>query len=311
MPRFLVSVNIPLTIVPDPLFGQMVTALKTQDIGTVFPHVLGALQHLAEQGQDIWAQKIAAVPGTEGRPLRLGTGPGDRMVQLNRTAYVDSLRVSPVAITPGAASVEVYSHNPQAAPIEDGSAAMNLHNVLSYAPKAKRSKAGHRYLSIPFRWATTGPGGPGGQRFQSKSNVLPGAVLRAMRHRRPSLRVGSYEEPSVNVAGTTTSRWRYSARPGRLRAAELTGLVKNPGSVEGRNLVGLMRVGEPRHRGYLTIRTLSEKEPGGWRVPGYPAQHLVQDTVRILQGLAGDGEYFHAALQSDALAWVGRSGGTA
>lgn len=53
MPQFLVSVNLPVSIVPDPLFGQMVTALKTQGIQEMFPHVLKSLEALAEQGQDI------------------------------------------------------------------------------------------------------------------------------------------------------------------------------------------------------------------------------------------------------------------
>lgn len=125
--------------------------------------------------------------------MRLGTGPGDRMVQLNRTAYAQSIRIEPVKVSPGAASVTVYSQDPQAGPIEDGSAEMNLHDVLAYAPKAKRSKAGHRYLSIPFRWATTAPGGPGGQRFQSSTNVLPKSVLDVMKSKRISRVTGTYQ----------------------------------------------------------------------------------------------------------------------
>ena len=164
------------------------------------------------------------------------------------------------------------------------------------------SKTGQRYLRIPFRHATTEPGGTSGSRFQSVSNrwgsnVLPPQVVAAMKRKNPSTVTGTYHERAPNVMKGMVQRNLYSPHPGRLTANELRRLGLSPLFPAGRKLVGLMRTGAKGHGGYLTIRTLSEANPDGWRIPAYQAQHVAQDTARKLQALSSD--WFDQAIKAD------------
>lgn len=298
--------NIPVTIqlsttMPAGLERLMSEGLRPEDAARMFPNTIRRLTQLAQVGVDLWKEKAHAIAGAEGRPIKAG-GAGQPMVRLDRKSYEDSIVVGPYQPQQDGLRIEIYSDSPQAVPIEEGSTIIDLHAILPYARKAKMSKSGHRYLSIPFRHATTEPGGQGGSRFQSVSNrwgsnVLPPQVVAAMRKKKPSTVIGATTRPSVNYPGQSVTQHLYSPHPGRLTANELRRLGLSPLFPAGRKLVGLMRTGAAGHSSYITIRTLSEANPDGWRIPAYHAQRVAQSTARGLQALSSD--WFDQAIRAD------------
>lgn len=294
--KTVIEIPLNLTIVPD-AFVQRLSELRQDQVAALFPNTIRRLGELVKFGQAAWRERATKVPGAEGRPLRLGTGPADPMVRLDRTAYANSVQLSPGP--DGEISVLLFSDDPQAEIIEQGGVEIDLHHILSYAPKAYKGKKG-KYLHIPFRHATTETGGASGQRFQTANNVLPAQVLAVMRRKRPWLITGHRMEPGANVP--MVQRNIYTKRPGRLSANELTRLGIDPESRQGRRLVGLMRAGKKGHRQYLTIRTLSEANPNGWRIPAYASQAPAHATAEDMRKLSSD--WFDEALKADAQSWL-------
>jgi hypothetical protein len=308
MARIVVEVPLSLKFFPD-VFMQRVAELKSDQLAGIFPHTIKRLGQLGQTGVALWREKATQVPGTEGRPLRLGTGPDDPMVRLNRTDYANSIHLEPGPENEGP-SVTIVSTDPQAVVIEDGGAEIDLHAVLPYAPKARLSKKAHRYLHIPFRHATQEAGAQG-QRFQTVStkwgsNVLPQPVHALMKTKAPVLVTGTYFERGPNVKKGMVQRFLYS-KGGRLKADELQALGIDPASLQGQKLVGLFRTGKSRHSQYLTVRTLSEANPDGWRIQPYQAQKVAACVAQSLIALSTD--WFDAALKADMEAWVAAAGG--
>jgi hypothetical protein len=261
---------------------------------------MGDLAHL---GATLWKERATQIPGTEGRPLTMGPP----MVRLNRTDYANSIQVGPGPSSQDALSVLIYSDDPQAKPIDDGGILMDLHAVLDYAPKAYLSKAGNKYLRIPFRHATTEAGGYFGQRFQGSSGALSPRIIGIMQSKQKYLTIGTRFAPSASGSGRFVERNVYTPRPGRLTAEEILGGGAGPMSPSQRNLIGLMRVGKQGHGAYLTIRTLSQANDKGWRIPGYQAQHLTTQVASDLKALSTD--WFAESLRADVTAVAERVGG--
>jgi len=303
-----------LTVRLDPLAQVLLSGLSAANLHQLFPHTVARVRDLATQGETLWREKATTIPGQEGRPLRLGTGPGSPMVPLNRSAYASSILAGPVMPIGDGIQVTIHTSDPQAEWIEEGTpgGAMDLHDVLPHAPKARRGRQEphHLYLRIPFRHATTAPGGPRGQRFQQPgarpgAGVLSSGVIRVMAHKRKYLMTGTYEEPSIHDPSQMVTRYRYTHNPGRLTEDEIVGIQQRSrkhlmSETQTRQLVGLMRVGREGHGGYLTIRTLSQANPEGWRIPPYPAQHLAKKTKEALQQLVDEG-WFQDAMEADAM----------
>lgn len=303
--------NIPVTVqlattMPAGLDRLLSEGMRPEDAARLFPNTIRRLTQLAQVGVDLWKERASKIAGAEGRPLTIG-GAGQPMVRLDRKAYQDSIVVGPYQPQQDGVRIEIYSDSPQAVTIEEGGTLIDLHAILPYAPKARMSKDGKRYLYIPFRHATTEPGGSGGSRFQSFSNkwgtnVLPPQVVAFMKKKNPSLITGTKTRPSVNYPGQTVNQNIYSPHPGRLTANELRRLGIGPTFPNGSKLVGLMRTGSKGHTSYITIRALSEANPNGWRVPAYQAQHVAQSTARSLQALSSD--WFDQAIRADIEAAV-------
>ena len=291
-------VPVTITIQAPPLATALMRGLTAESVPKLFPRTLVRLTELAREGQRIWMERAMRIPGTEGRPLRLGTGPGDRMVFLNVSQYAQSIGIQPITTQDGGLEAVLGTTDRQALPIEVGSPDIDLHAVLDYSQKARMSKAGHKYLLVPFRHATTAPGGSGGSRFQTSSNVIPPRVLALMRTRQSSLIArAKRSEPSVNYPGKLVHRNIYKRQGEPLTAGDMA----RAGTTD-RNLLGMIRTGTKRHSSYLTIRTLTQANPNGWRIRGYPAQHLANATAEELQGLAET--WFEDALKQDAAGWA-------
>ena len=292
------TVNVTITIQAPPLPAALMRGIQPDAIQDLFPNTVRRLGELGREGQRLWMEKAMQIPGTDGRPLRLGTGPGDRMVFLNSSQYAQSITVEPVVSEGGDLTAVVGTADRQAMTIEVGGPEIDLHAVLQYSQKARMSKAGHKYLLVPFRHAATAPGGPGGSRFQTASNVIPPRVLGIMRQKTSSLVArAKRSEPSVNYPGKLAKRNLYKRRGGSLTADDMA----QAGSTD-RNLLGMKRIGGKGHHGYITIRTLTQANPDGWRIRGYEAQHLASRTAEELQRMAET--YFEDALKADAAGWV-------
>ena len=270
----------------------------------LFPNTLKQVEQLARTGAGIWREKATQLSGQEGRPLRI-----QPYVALSIPQYAASIVDQPNTDDPTGLGYVIGSAEEQAPLIEDGTPddqrPMDLHLVLSSAPKARRSKQGKRYLRIPFRHATTAPGGPAGQRFQGRAgSVLPAAVVKAMQSKQRYLITGRYQEPSIHHGGGMVTRFRYT-KPDPLTLDELTAINAraHKHTLSGEQvsrLTGLLKTGQKWHSQYLTIRTLSEANPKGWRIKGYPPKRLAESVAQDLEQLVADGAYFQKAMEADA-----------
>lgn len=270
----------------------------------LFPNTLKQVEQLARTGAGIWREKATQLPGQEGRPLRI-----QPYVALSIPQYAASIVDQPNTDDPAGLGYVIGSAEEQAPLIEEGTPddqrPMDLHLVLGTAPKARRNKQGKRYLRIPFRHATTAPGGPAGQRFQGRpSSVLPPAVVKAMQHKRRYLVTSRYQEPSIHPGGGVVTRFRYT-KPDPLTMDELTALNTRAhkytlSSEQVSRLAGLLKTGQKGHSQYLTIRTLSESNPRGWRVKGYTPKRLAESVAQEMERLVADGTYFQKAMEADA-----------
>lgn len=301
-------IPVTITIAAPALPKALADAVRPESVATLFPNTIIKLVELANKGVAIWRERALAIPGAEGRPLRLGTSLMDPMVRLNQFEYASSIALQPMEETGGPLEAVIGTSDRQAIPIEIGGPEIDLHAILDYAPKARMSKKGNRYLLVPFRQATTAPGGSGGARFQTPTNVIPPRLLGIMRGKQASIITGHYLEHGPNRAiGPNTwqgqvQRNIYALGAGRLTKADLTTAGIAHDSPQAKQFLGMIRTGGPHNHGYITIRTLSQKNPAGWRVRGYPAQQLANKTAQELQRLAAT--WFDEALKLDAAGWV-------
>ena len=301
-----ITIDIPLTLrlVPDAFLKRLAVDLTPGQLHHLFPQTIQRLNQLGQVGVGLWKEKATQISGAEGHPLRLGTA-SDPMVRLNKTDYANSIHLEsgPQEETP---SVLITSTDPQAEVIEKGGQEIDLHLVLPYAPKARLSKNGHKYLRIPFRHATSEPGSQG-QRFQvirpAGSNVLPKAVHAAMQTKRRYLVTGTRQETSINPPHRQVTRFLYVKGPGRMKSDELQALGLDPTDVSTKRLIGLVRTGVQRHSGYLTFRTLSALPPAeGWRIRPYEAQHLTEAVKTELLAISKD--FFDESIKADVEHWL-------
>ncbi len=291
-------IPVTITISPPPLAAALAQGLRPESVPHLFPNTLRRLAELAQAGVAIWRERALAIPGAEGRPLRLGTGAGDPMVRLNQQEYAASIATQPIEPSINGLEAVIGTSDRQAIPIEIGGPQIDLHAVLDYAPKARTGKSGKRYLLVPFRHATTAPGGPSGSRFQTPSNVIPSRLLAIMKTKPRSQIVGTRFETGPNAQ--KAQRNLYAPGAGRLTKGDIAAAGLSPD--QHKNRIGLMRTGQGGHGGYITIRTLSEANPQGWRIRAYPAQRLANQTAEELQRMAET--WFDQALKDDAAGWV-------
>lgn len=310
-----VEVPLTLTLVPPPFVQQMAGGMTSEQVQKIFPNVGKRMVALGNLAAETWKRKIWTIPGATGRPLKIGP-----YVGLNRETYSTSVYLAPDAWESDALTVTIYSDDKQAELIENGGDEIDMHDVLPNSEKARMSKDGKLYLRIPFRHATQSAEG---------GRVLPKAVIAAMRGKPKYLDISHRTDRSAGVSTGRTNlpveRFRYTPNPGRLTAGDIAVINRKaqqkyllpPGhqgpprpllisTAYASRLEGLMRTGGPRHGGYLTIRTLSQANLEGWRIPPYPAQRLVTAVAReIEQHLDG---WFDDALAADVLSWMEQAG---
>ncbi|AYJ74836.1 hypothetical protein phiMa_53 [Thermus phage phiMa] len=234
---------------------ERAVALATSRPEALFPNQLAAIRELAVAAHKKWVGYALGEPLPSGERLQPRTGTYARSIVLEAGEdHTYTLR----------------STAPYAAALEWGRPAYDLRQVLRRSHQARRAKAGHLYMHIPFRHGT-----PQAVGFAS---VMPEEVYARVRRFRKSRITGVYYEPSVHDPKARARRFTYEWGD-RLTAGDLRAMGLDPEDPEVGRLVGMYRfeVGAPgeNRSAYVTFRTLSEKSPPGtWVVPEHPGYRI-------------------------------------
>ena len=249
------------------------------------PHLARAVQTVAQAAHARW-QSYA-----QGQPL-----PGGSTITPRSGAYLKSIQLRQIDDT----HWELFSDAPYASAIERGTGPYDLKQILQTSARVRRTKAGKRYLIIPFRHGT-GTGSGKGIGFGRQ--VMPPEVYAVAKHLMPSRVTGMGQRESGNYPGRMIPQARYKWG-GRLTRQDIARAAPGLPAKLAKRFEGMVRFDNPggRHSSYLTFRVMSENSSGWIRPaqPGkYPAKHAV-DTYRAVAEKA-----FAAALQQDVNALLG------
>lgn len=269
MARYTIAIAIALpNLPPDVPFGA-----------ETFPALAGAVRALAEAGRQQWLRYAQGEPLPDGQVIGIRSGTYHRSIQLEAI---------------GPFHHRVFSNLAYAEAIESGQPARDLKKILDSSLNVRLSKAGKRYLIIPFRWGTPGTVGFG-------ANVMPPAVHdfwkppNVARSRvvgvgsRPS-GTGAYDLKTRQPVLVPQQQYEWGARLTQKHLATL-GIA---GSA-ARRMAGMVNLRQPGGRGggahsqFLTFRVMSEDSPG-WQAPAipgkYPAKTVADQVERQLKRLA-------------------------
>jgi len=268
------------------------------------PNLSSAVERVALVAQDRWRDYA------RGKPL-----PDGSQIQTRSGAYMKSILLR----GNGAFSAEVFSDSPYAQEIETGVPARDMKTMLDTSMKVRMSKAGKRYLIIPFRWGAYNPSG-----WNKDSNsgmtatgmpMMPNGVHGAAMAMAASHVKGVGQRESGNGAWNIKTRapakvaQRDYAWGGRLTTEQInqagtfgTMAKRMAGMVKFQSVLG--GIGGSKHTKYMTFRVMVEGS-SGWiakAIAGkYPAR-TVSDEMRPVAK-----EIFEQALQYDMRAASGQS----
>ena len=239
----------------------------------VFPVTAAWVERIAGQAQALWRGYEVGAPLPNGRKLHIRTGEYVRSFYMKKTYHNDLMW-------------EVGNTAPHAAAIEEGSAETDLKEMLLRSLKAKRARAGHLYMHIPFRHGT-----PGTTAISYGGNELPRSVYQFMLQQRPSHVTAVSERESGQLASNRLThqqervarfhyQWGY-----RLKKQDVAALGVTGG--QARRLAGLVHFTHPtnaHHGQYMTFRTISQRSTGWIRPPqpGFHVAQVVADQMRPL-----------------------------
>lgn len=230
------------------------------DARHLFPNQARAVSALASQAQRRWIEHA-----TGHRPL-----PSGNVIRAVSGAYASSIKIEEA----GDLKYVIYSDDPKAQFIEEGSSAWDMHKILQTSDKVRMTADGKKYLIIPFRHKTSGALGV------TMPQEVEGWWL--TKDRRASVVTGHYREPSVNSpAQVTRNTYLWGDR---LTAHDVEGLGLDP-EAEGRNLVGMVRFQNETDRGgqYTTFRVMVEGSRG-WRMPARTGEYPARAAYEWVQG---------------------------
>lgn len=254
-----------------------------------FPNLAQAVRMIAEAAHEQWRRYAAgqdALP--DGQRMMPRTGEYERSIQLRQT---------------GDFAAEVYSDLPYAQAVEEGTPARDMKRMLDSSLKVRLSKAGKRYLIIPFRWNT--PNSVMGRN-------LPESVHDWWQDKHPSAIKGTYARLSGTGAFDRTTRapltvpgWKYRwgdrLSADALDALGIRGMAKRrmEGMVNFRKPGG---VGAGAHSQFITFRVMVEGS-AGWIAPAQPGKWPARTIAEALQPVAE--RAFAAAVAEDVAALMG------
>ncbi|GAN83806.1 hypothetical protein F1645_16475 (plasmid) [Novacetimonas hansenii] len=260
------------------------------DLGGEFPTVAHAVSVLAEQAQDMWKSYANGAPLPGGGVIRSRTGEYARSINIRRL---------------NAFSAEVYSDLAYARVIEEGCPEYDMKKMLDSSIKVRVSKAGRRYLIIPFRWGTPG---------SVMGNNMPKSVhgwWKGKRERshitlhtsRPS-GTGIYDMRTRRRV--TVDAWKY--KWGDRLTGDTLDQLGHGGTKLGARMAGMVNFRKPggngggAHSKYLTFRVMSEGSTG-WIRPAQPGKWPARTVSEQMEPAME--EILSKALETDITSLVG------
>ena len=248
----------------------------------VFPLINQAVRAIAQQTAINWQHGVYSA--------KLWSGEKD--------AYAQSIKWK---MTSDFAAI-VESDYKNAEEIETGRPARDLKQMLNTSMKVRRTKAGKRFLIIPFRHNTPGndahaPSMPTSV-YQLASQMVPSAVTG--QGMRPSGELTSIHPVwgtralarQTPFASNPKTRSAYLVPKNRYRWGDKLDVsgIDGLSATQKRNLQGMYRFDTTSPSGakssaYLTFRVMMEGSTG-WIVPPQPGQHIAQKVSDEMQPLA-------------------------
>ncbi len=234
----------------------------------VFPSLAAAVARVAERGLDIWRAYASGEPLPNGKSIHSRSGTYARSIKMRMT---------------GDFSAEDYSDLAYAKVLEEGGPPRDLKTMLSTSSKVRISKAGKRYLIIPFQHGT-----PGSVSLRSTMTPATHALAKALT---PSHVTGRLTVPAATGAHDLRSRMPVMVTRntykwgGRLKADSLRAAGASGNQL--RHMTGMVKMQDAtkRHTSYLTFRVMTE-DSTGWITRGSPAYWPAQSTAEILTPIA-------------------------
>ena len=252
----------------------------------VFPLLNQAVRAVASQTAANWAEAV--------QRAKLWSGEKD--------AYVGSIKWEMTSDFEAVVSTD-YKH---AEEIESGRPAKDLKRMLDTSAKVRRTKAGKRFLIIPFRHNTPGNDAHGSSMpqhvYDQVRNLAPSSIIGQGQRRAGELTSAAFGHGMVPMSEKRQRRSPYLKSLGTRQDVMVT---KNIYSWGGRMVAGSMgpnpkgktdrfagmyrfdatTPGGKRYSSYMTFRVMMEGS-SGWIVPAKPGLHIVRGVVDAMRPLA-------------------------
>lgn len=202
-------------------------------------------------------------------------------------------------------TIDITNTAPHAAFVEHGHEAFHLPSKIKWgaSSKVKVSKAGVRYIHVPFKhraYASPEAAQEQGLTAATMARMLPATVYAKAKQLQGRIRMntGPVRDTAGRLKQVDTYRWeqpkqKHNRRLGAMgpkRPNTLAGYSQSGGGLH-RPLVnpawktpkyqGLFASGPKGHRGYMTIRTLTENSLG-WNIPAVAPKNIARDVGRAL-----------------------------
>ncbi len=207
----------------------------------------------------------------------------------------------------GEFKAEVYSDLPYAKSIEEGMPARDMKKMLDTSAKVRMSKAGKRYLIIPFRWGTPGAVTMG-------NNVMPDAVhemaksLEASRVKSVGQRESGNGAWNIKTRAPMKVAQREYLWGGRLKQEQIS--QAGEFGAKAKRMAGMVKfqsvltgIGGAKHTQYMTFRVMVEGSKG-WIAPAIAGKHPARTVSEQMRPRVE--KLFHAAMEEDVRAAMGQ-----
>jgi hypothetical protein len=220
---------------------------------TIYPLAAQAVRAIAQQTAANWIEAVGRA--------KLWSG--------EKTAYASSIKIEL-----GDLSADIWSDYREASEIETGRPAKDLKKMLDTSAKVRVSKAGKRYLIIPFRHGTPG----------AIDNPMPASVYAQALGLKPSRITGM----GSRVSGTGAYDMK-TKKPLKVAQRQYAWGDRLIGDIVGKKHQGMVRMNtstaKSKRSTYLTFRVMVEGSKG-WVIAPRPGQQIVSGVVSAMQPLA-------------------------
>jgi hypothetical protein len=152
---------------------------------------------------------------------------------------------------------EVFSTSPHGSLIEEGINPFDMKPGLLNSPKAKLTKDGGRYITVPFRHGT-----PGTVALPAMPESIYGRAKALSYSRRKNFLMALF----------TGRKYSWGGRLEKTSEGQRSHTGSHPGAGytwKSGQFSGMVKMGKPNHTQYMTFRRVSSKsDPSSWQHPG-------------------------------------------